>query len=530
MFSTGNKRKPLFTVSIFIIYAAILLGLAHKISFNVSISIIYLSLLGLTYKIRERKDILAISATAVFLIMAVYFLAPLNSNANYIAYDLAASISVIVLAGAVLLRRNAVEEDLLNAQKDSQELINTKQAELNLANTAYQRETAFVQLHKDIAVAANEARSIDETLKLCLKRICNHTHWPVGHLYLPESRNSSRLLPTTIWYLENSERFKNFKEISETTAMAPGEGLPGRVLKSGKPAWIIDVSEDPNFPRSRLAKDINVKAGFAFPIFIGSEIAGVMEFFSSEPIEPDPELLEVMSQIGAQLGRIFERKYSEEEINVSQEKLRKLYHRLESVREEERTRIAREIHDELAQVLTAIKFKAELLEKKLNQANPELAKYTQEIANLVTENIKVVKKIVMDLRPTVLDDFGISEAIEWQINEFAEHSGIQCEYILKTKIESWNKEKATALFRIFQEALTNVARHANAKNLWVELEQKNGIFKLTLKDDGIGILPRQITNPTSLGILGMRERATPWNGLVNFESAEDKGTLITIIL
>ena len=222
--------------------------------------------------------------------------------------------------------------------------------------------------------------------------------------------------------------------------------------------------------------------------------------------------------------------YSEEEINVSQEKLRKLYHRLESVREEERTRIAREIHDELAQVLTAIKFKAELLEKKLNQANPELAKYTQEIANLVTENIKVVKKIVMDLRPTVLDDFGISEAIEWQINEFAEHSGIQCEYILKTKIESWNKEKATALFRIFQEALTNVARHANAKNLWVELEQKNGIFKLTLKDDGIGILPRQITNPTSLGILGMRERATPWNGLVNFESAEDKGTLITIIL
>jgi len=255
-----------------------------------------------------------------------------------------------------------------------------------------------------------------------------------------------------------------------------------------------------------------------------------MEFFSSQAVEPNPQLLDIMSQIGAQLGRIFERKYAEEEINDSQEKLRNLYHRLQSVREEERTRIAREVHDELAQILTAIKFKATLLEKKLVTIEPDLTKYTQAITNLVSENIKIVKKIVMDLRPPILDDFGISEAIEWQINEFATNSGIECSYILKSKTDQWDKEKATALFRIFQEALTNVARHSQAKNLQVELEQKNGIFKLTLKDDGIGITTHQITDPTSLGILGMRERATPWCGNINFESAAGEGTLVTIVL
>ena len=139
------------------------------------------------------------------------------------------------------------------------------------------------------------------------------------------------------------------------TPFNAGEGLPGRVIASGKPAWIIDVTKDSNFPRANLAKNIGVKAGFAFPILIGDEIVGVMEFFSSEAVEPDGKLLEIMAQVGTQLGRVLERKRAEEEIMRSQKQLRDLYHRLELVREEERTRMAREIHDELAQTLTALK-------------------------------------------------------------------------------------------------------------------------------------------------------------------------------
>ncbi|PIQ99579.1 MAG: hypothetical protein COV66_10515 [Nitrospinae bacterium CG11_big_fil_rev_8_21_14_0_20_45_15] len=526
MFLNDDNKRLFQIVGFFVLLFALGWELEINVPSDVSTGVLYLALAGFAYQTRNRNYILTAAAMAISLEFIGYFKSPQQSTSEYALASLIIAICIITITTQLFLKRNQSEKELHAIQ----EHLHIKQIALNLANTAYKRETTFVQLHKDIAVAANEAGNIEETLKLCLKRICHHTGWPVGHLYLPESRNSSYLLPTTIWYLEHPESFKNFKEISETTAMAPGEGLPGRVLKSGKPEWIIDVGADPNFPRSRLAKDINVKAGFAFPIFIGEEIAGVMEFFSSQAVEPNPQLLDIMSQIGAQLGRIFERKYAEEEINDSQEKLRNLYHRLQSVREEERTRIAREVHDELAQILTAIKFKATLLEKKLVTIEPDLTKYTQAITNLVSENIKIVKKIVMDLRPPILDDFGISEAIEWQINEFATNSGIECSYILKSKTDQWDKEKATALFRIFQEALTNVARHSQAKNLQVELEQKNGIFKLTLKDDGIGITTHQITDPTSLGILGMRERATPWCGNINFESAAGEGTLVTIVL
>ncbi len=530
MFSNDDKKRPLWIAGISIILFALAWELEVIFPADVSTGLIYLILSAIAYLTRKQSFILSAGFIAGSLIVAGYFTFPQQHTSEYAVTNLIISLAIITITTTLFLKRNQVEQKLQKTQEQLRNEIETKQVALNLANIAYQRETTFVHLLQDIAVAANEARGIDDSLQLCLKRICTHTNWPVGHLYLPKSRNSEHLLPTTIWYLEDPEPFRNFKKISETTIMSPGEGLPGRVLKSGKPAWIIDVGEDPNFPRSRLAKNLNVKAGFAFPIFTGNEIVGVMEFFSSEAMEPNPELLEVMTQIGAQLGRIFERKYAEEEINASQEKLRNLYHKLESVREEERTRIAREIHDELAQVLTTIKFKATLLEKKLIQIRPELVKYTHAIINLVSENIKVVKKIVMDLRPPLLDDFGISEAIEWQVNEFSQNTGIECSYNLNSTIDIWDREKATSLFRILQEALTNVARHAQAKNLWVELEQKNGIFKLTLKDDGIGISSHQISNPTSLGILGMRERATPWNGQVNFKSPSNGGTILTITL
>ena len=160
------------------------------------------------------------------------------------------------------------------------------------------------------------------------------------------------LNPTGIWYLEDSKKFESFQKVTESTPLRFGEGLPGRVLASGKADWIIDVSKDKNFPRARQAVEIGVRAGFAFPIFIDTKVIGVMEFFSEEALEPDPRLLEVMESVGFLLGRIFERHQAYLRKEEYVEHLKSLYARLDSVKEVDgkpkAEGIANKLRDELS--------------------------------------------------------------------------------------------------------------------------------------------------------------------------------------
>ena len=186
--------------------------------------------------------------------------------------------------------------------------------ERKLAEEVLHQKTAFIQLLQEIAVAANESLTIENAMQVALDKLCAHTGWPVGHVYLLADDNTGELVPSTIWHLEGGKRFETFRKVTEATRFDRGVGLPGRVLASGKPAWIIDVTKDPNFPRAKLALKIGVKAGFAFPVLIGKEVVAVLEFFSQEAIEPDNSLLEVIAHIGTQLGRVIERKRAEESV------------------------------------------------------------------------------------------------------------------------------------------------------------------------------------------------------------------------
>jgi len=168
-----------------------------------------------------------------------------------------------------------------------------------------------VQLLQRIAVAANQTLTIDEALQVALDQVCLHTGWPVGHVYILTETDGCRLEPTTLWHVDNKERFKTFCDVSQKLHFGPGVGLPGRVLESGQPLWIIDVTKDANFPRAKEATDIGVRAAFGFPVLIGKEVVAVLEFFSDLPMEPDEALLEVMVNVGTQLGRVIERMRAE---------------------------------------------------------------------------------------------------------------------------------------------------------------------------------------------------------------------------
>jgi PAS domain S-box-containing protein len=189
------------------------------------------------------------------------------------------------------------------------------------AEETLHKESAVLQLLEMVALTANEAPSLEEAMRTCLELVWAHTEWPVGHAFLVDPGPTGIAVSTNIWHLEDPESFEDFVKVTESTRFVPGIGLAGRVLASEAPVWIRDVSEDPNFPRAEQAQDAGIRSGFAFPVLAGSEIAAVLEFFTTDLVEPDNQLLEALAQVGVQLGRVVERNRAEEALRQSEASL-----------------------------------------------------------------------------------------------------------------------------------------------------------------------------------------------------------------
>ncbi len=220
-----------------------------------------------------------------------------------------------------------------------------------------------------------------------------------------------------------------------------------------------------------------------------------------------------------------EMKRAEQELLASSEQLRNLAAHLLSVREEERARISREVHDELGQSLTAVKMDLAWLAGPLPRSNRQKLKRIRSALRLTDTIFQSIRRISTELRPAILD-LGLAAAVEWQVQEFQARSGIQCKVRLLTR-EVVASNASTAMFRIFQETLTNVARHAKATRAEVVLQKQRGRLVLLIRDNGRGFDQAAPGLSKSLGLLGMRERAAILGGRVNISSAPGKGTAVT---
>ena len=237
--------------------------------------------------------------------------------------------------------------------------------------------------------------------------------------------------------------------------------------------------------------------------------------------------------IGAtSIGRdISERRRAAEALALSEAQLRAFAARLRSARESERTHIAREIHDELGQALTALKM--DLF--SLKQSVPEplrhpLRRKTDQMAGLIDQMVDKVRTLATELRPAVLDSLGLSAAIDWAARQFAQRTGIECTLDLPLHPVRIDSERSTDVFRILQEALTNVVRHARATRVHVHLRATPEELVLEVHDNGRGISERAIDDPRAFGLLGMRERVLPWGGEVGVRAAPQGGTSVTVCI
>ena len=218
----------------------------------------------------------------------------------------------------------------------------------------------------------------------------------------------------------------------------------------------------------------------------------------------------------------------EEELQRSLEQLRALAGRLQSIREEERKKVAREIHDQLGQALTAIKIDLSLMVHELPAGEDQPAKRAASILQLVDESIRTVRRIATDLRPGILDDLGLVAAIEWAGKDFQARTGTRCRLDLPQDDIAVDPKQATAIFRIFQETLTNVARHADASQVDVRIAREDGHLTLEVHDNGKGISEDELSSRESLGILGMRERAVLLGGELTISGPPGNGTTVRV--
>ena len=236
-----------------------------------------------------------------------------------------------------------------------------------------------------------------------------------------------------------------------------------------------------------------------------------------------PSVIRALREAKERAGR----RRAQQRLRRSHKQLRALSVHLQHVREEEQIRIAREVHDELGQSLTGLKLQLTWLASRLPKQSKPLHEKARSMAANIDETIRAVRRIATELRPGLLDTAGLLAALEWQATQFQTQTGIVCEVKAETKDTLWDQELNTAFFRIFQEALTNVIRHARATKVEVRLAEDDGHVVLEVKDNGRGISEAEIHNTKSIGLLGIHERAALLGGTLRIEGERGKGTTLT---
>jgi signal transduction histidine kinase len=239
----------------------------------------------------------------------------------------------------------------------------------------------------------------------------------------------------------------------------------------------------------------------------------------------------VFDEMAASLQMRIER---EEQVTVSlkhsREQLRRLSAYQNEVREQERIRIAREIHDQMGQSLTILKMDLSWMKKQMPAADAAMDEKMEAMSRVIKEAMESLHAVTAELRPVILDDFGLAAAIEWQADAFTRHSGIGCRLENNGFEPDLSRDQATALFRIFQETLTNIMRHAGADDVVVRLEERDGELFFQIADNGRGITADEVNAPNAFGLIGIRERLHPLGGQVAFEGRPGLGTRVTIRL
>jgi len=316
-----------------------------------------------------------------------------------------------------------------------------------------------------------------------------------------------------------------------------GDCLCGRVAVSGE--LMMSESCYADSRHERTFTDMTAHGHYIVPLKTSDNLIGVMFLYTNTNPVWYEHSQEVLLSIGGLIADAIQKKKIDQElqkyrnhleilVDTRTDELRQLSHKIQKIREEEKSRMSREVHDELGQSLTALKMDLFQLEKKFPEENQDWRKRTQSMMDLVDTTIKSVQRIAMELRPPILDAFGLCEAIAWQAKEYEKRFSIKFDLNCLQSHFELDEDLKTTFFRVFQESITNVVRHAEASKVNVSMSHEKDQLVMKIRDNGKGIQKDQVEGSSSLGLIGIRERVRFWNGEVFFHGAPEKGTTVEI--
>ncbi len=417
----------------------------------------------------------------------------------------------------------------------------------------YERQRQLGLLER-IATAANQSASVGDVLQFALAEICEFAEWDVGHSYLPTGAGDSlRLQSTRIWYAAEGVSLDSFRPITEIMEFAPGIGLPGRALATGKPLSINDVTEDDNFPRLAFARATGIKGASAFPVLSGSEVVAVLEFFTRVPRAPDAALLDLLSQVGLQLGRVIERKRAEDRLREQAEHLARARDEARAADRAKSAFLANMSH-ELRTPLNAIIGLSEVIRDELfGVYSPKYKGYAGDINESGLHLKKVLNDILdiskvevgrLELREELVSIEEAIEACQRIIAAMAEAAGILLSFHVLDALPIIRSEQVR-----FKQILLNLMSNAvkftpRGGKVDVFIEAGDGVL-ICVEDTGIGMSPDDIVvalepfgqvdralnrrhEGTGLGLPLTKALVELHGGRLDIESVPEKGTKVSL--
>ncbi|MFO8011150.1 MAG: GAF domain-containing sensor histidine kinase [Dehalococcoidia bacterium] len=374
----------------------------------------------------------------------------------------------------------------------------------------------------DVASTVSRSLDIDLTLNTALDKVMGMVRAEVGGILLYHERSG------TLYY--RVYRGLSEERVREIGKLSLGDGIAGKAAELGELIYSPDVSEDPRITRPLRGIE-NSGAFLSIPLVARDRLLGVMNVGTSDKAGFSPEAISLVTSVSDQIAVALENAQLYEALRRKERARGELLRKIMSVQEEERERIARELHDEVSQSLTALAFNTEAVLNRL-PATEEITARLEDIRDLALRTLEEIHLVVYQLRPSLLDDLGLVAAVQWLADHYLEDAGVKVLFETVGAERQLSAEAEIALFRITQEAITNIARHASAQSVSITVEFKPQSAAVQIEDDGMGFSLEEITGSMEkgrgLGLLGMKERAELLDGYLLIEAQPGSGTKVYV--